>query len=92
MFIFQFKDGSFYKESGSDYIINKTQSEFFYARLSSDSYWERYGEDGELVTRFKTKDINEAKLFKSKQAVRSSNAYSWGGTIHEVNVIISIKK
>lgn len=91
MFVFQFEDGSFYKESGSDYITNASLASHF-ASYTSDPYWDRYKPDGEAIIRFKTKDINEAKLYKSKQAIHSSNAYSWGGTIHEVNVTISIKK
>lgn len=95
MFVFQFEDGSFYKESGSDYITSKKHASYFasYASSSKDgAYWDRYKPDGDLIVQFKTKNINEAKLYKSKQAVRSSNAYSWGGTIHEVEVNISIKK
>lgn len=80
MFIFQLNDGTYYRESGTKYINSRKLHNYF-------STFMDVTEDLE----FFTKDINEAKLFRSKQAVRSSNAYSWGGTIHEVNVTISLK-
>jgi hypothetical protein len=80
-FVFQFTDGRFYRESGSRYIDSKKHHDYFSTFMSTS-----YNDD------FFTDNINEAKVFKSKQSIRSSNAYSWGGTIHEVTVTISIKE
>jgi hypothetical protein len=88
-FVFQFTDGRYYRESGSRYIDSLNHH-----RVSAelDKRWGTEGRALSIAEDFMTTDINEAKVFKSKQSIRSSNAYSWGGTIHEVTVTISIKE
>ena len=96
MFVFEFSDGTFYKESGSRYIDSRSLVEHFTSmKVSKPSniYAQQLADSATRKTQdFKTTNINEAKLFKSKQAIRSSNAYSWGGTIHEVKVNITLVK
>jgi len=91
MFVLQLPDGRFYRESGSNYITSK-RSAFLWARGSgaTNPYWSKYLPGGDFYEAFWTTDINNAKVFKSSQACRSSNAYSWGPEIKEVTVKIEL--
>jgi hypothetical protein len=92
MFVFKFNDGRYLKDTGSDYITNKRHVDGWLAAARYSDYFKRYAPGGDIYEEYVTTDLNQAKVFKSKQAVRSSNAYSWGGTIHEVKLTISIEE
>lgn len=86
MFVFKFSDGLYYKQPTMANISSKEQVERW-KHWKADRY---YNDLLKLVEEYKTSNINEAKLFNSHQAVRSSNAYSWGGDILEVKVQLEL--
>lgn len=91
MFVLQLPDGRFYRESGSNYISSKKNVACWTGiSYSADPYWSKYLPGGDFFEAFWTTDINKAKVFKSRQACRSSNAYSWDSEIKEVTVKIEL--
>lgn len=87
MFVFRLDDGRYYKESGARYIDSLSMHRY---SIELDKKYGPLGRTESRADEFFTTDINEAKLFKSRKAVQSSNVYSWGGTIHEVKVNLTL--
>jgi hypothetical protein len=88
-FIFKFTDGKYLRNIGK----NSCESKRNYDWWVSHSFGADFT-DGvlERLEECKTDDINEAQLFTTERSIQCSNCYTWGGTIHEVDVTIVPRK
>jgi hypothetical protein len=91
MFVFKFSDGRYLKDMGSSTIPPKRRYDYWAALGTKDDWHKRYGPGGDYFEQFITAELHEAKTFITAKSVQSSNAYSWGGTIHEVEVTLRLK-
>lgn len=91
MFILQYEDGSYYTNLPLQTCLNKRHYDYWTNKGTKMCEWAEELKD-DYFKRCRTKDINKAFLFASKGSIRSSNAYTWGGTIYEVKAKTTIEK
>lgn len=91
MFVFRFSDGRYLKDNGMATIITNKAHYDYWMSHGMTSIGVDVGPGGKYYESHMTTNLNEAKTFVSIRSVRSSNAYSWGGTIHEVETTLTLK-
>jgi hypothetical protein len=83
MYVMQLSDGRYIKNIGSHAMITKDSYERW-VKVYPDVY-------NTILNDQLTNDLLEARLFKSVEACRASNARSWDAKIVEVEVSVRIK-
>lgn len=78
-FVAKFEDGRYEKDCGSSGIQSKKNFDHFNNIIPSYN---------KSVEKNMTTDINEARVYNSIQAIRSSNVYSWGITPTSIRITI----
>jgi hypothetical protein len=91
MFVFQFEDGRYYKQPTHLNISSKPQVDRWKGYVFTGEKEPYYDQLMRHTEEYKTTNLDEAKVFNSLNAVRSSNCYSWGGKALEVTVTIKLK-
>lgn len=89
MFILEIEEGLYYTAKPFQTPLNKRHYSYWASWTHSD-YAERQLKS--FREKHLTKDLNKAFLFEKLASLRASNAYSWGGTVHEVETTTIIKK